>query len=122
MPRSGLATSCELGLTMNHSVPKRSRKPLKSGSSVFMSSGTWLWWLAIASIFVDSRESTLDDIGEIAVPIEKGVITEQDILADHFQLARGKHSGRASDDEITLFKNGGGGHLDLMTARFVAEG
>lgn len=78
--------------------------------------------MRIASIFVNSRESTLDDIGEIAIPIKNGVITEQDILADHFQLARGKHSGRASDDEITLFKNGGGGHLDLMTARFVAEG
>ncbi len=74
-----------------------------------------------SSIFVDSRSSTIHDIGEIAIPIENGVISEDDILADHFQLARGEHPGRQSDDEITLFKNGGGGHLDLMTARFVAE-
>lgn len=73
-------------------------------------------------IFVDSRESTLEDIGEIAIPIEKGLIKEADILADHTQLARGQHPGRANNDEITLFKNGGGGHLDMMTARFVVEG
>jgi len=72
------------------------------------------------SIFVDSRESTVGDIGEIAIPIERGVIKEADILADHRQLARGEHPGRTTNDEITLFKNGGGGHLDLMTARFVA--
>ncbi len=75
-----------------------------------------------ASIFVDSRASTLKDIGEIAIPIETGVIDESDILADHVELARGAHPGREHADEITLFKNGGGGHLDLMTARFVAEG
>lgn len=75
-----------------------------------------------SSIFVDSRESTIDDTGEIAIPIEKGLIKESDILAEHADLARGKHPGRSSDDEITLFKNGGGGHLDLMTAQFVAEG
>lgn len=74
-----------------------------------------------ATIFVDSRASTIDDIGEIAIPIERGVISESDILADHQQLARGEHPGRRSDNEITLFKNGGGGHLDLMTARFVVE-
>ena len=28
---------------------------------------------------------------------------------------------RESDDEITLFKNGGGAHLDLMTARYILE-
>ena len=74
-----------------------------------------------ASIFVDSRQSTVEDTGEIAIPIAKGLITEADIQADHAELARCVHPGRTSEDEITLFKNGGGGHLDLMTARFVVE-
>ncbi len=73
-----------------------------------------------ASIFVNSRASTLEDIGEIAIPLKNHVISKEDILADHFELATGGHPGRTKDDEITLFKNGGGGHLDLMTARFVA--
>lgn len=76
--------------------------------------------LQLASIFVNSRASTIEDIGEIAIPMARGIISESDILADHFQMARGEHLGRQQDDEITLFKNGGGGHLDLMTARFVA--
>ncbi|MDH3663442.1 MAG: ornithine cyclodeaminase [Alphaproteobacteria bacterium] len=74
------------------------------------------------SIFVNSRQSTIEHIGEIATPLRSGVITEDQILADHFDLARGDHPGRSGAKEITLFKNGGGGHLDLMTARFVVEG
>jgi ornithine cyclodeaminase len=74
------------------------------------------------SVFVNARQSTIDHIGEIAIPLAAGVIGEDDILADHFDLARNNHPGRTGADEITLFKNGGGGHLDLMTARFVVEG
>ncbi|BBA37178.1 ornithine cyclodeaminase [Methylocaldum marinum] len=74
-----------------------------------------------AKIFVDSRETTIAQIGELLIPIRDGVISEADILADHFQLCRGVHPGRRAAAEITLFKNGGGGHLDLMTARFILE-
>jgi ornithine cyclodeaminase len=28
---------------------------------------------------------------------------------------------QASPDDITVFKNGGGAHLDLMTARYVLD-
>lgn len=70
-----------------------------------------------ARVFVDARE-TAGPIGELAIPLASGVLTEADILADHHELVAGD-VGRNSDDEITLFKNGGGGHLDLMTARFI---
>jgi ornithine cyclodeaminase len=73
------------------------------------------------SIFVDSRLTTLDTVGELVIPIAAGVITESDVLADLYDLVRGRHPGRRGPQEITLFKNGGGGHLDLMTARFVAS-
>ena len=74
-----------------------------------------------AKIFVDSRETTIAHIGELCIPIREGVISEADILADHFELCRGMHPGRQSPAEITLFKNGGGGHLDLMTAHFILD-
>lgn len=74
-----------------------------------------------ASVFVDSRASTLEDIGELAIPLASGVITEDDVLADLFDLCNATHPGRRSDEEITLYKNGGGGHLDLMTARYIVE-
>jgi alanine dehydrogenase len=72
-----------------------------------------------ARIFVDSRRTAIHPIGELAIPLRAGLIAEADILADHFELSRGQHPGRESADDITLFKNGGGGHLDLMTARFI---
>ena len=71
-----------------------------------------------ARIFVDSRQTTVGEIGELMIPIAHGVITENDVLADHYQLCHGT-AGRTASDQITLFKNGGGGHLDLMTARHV---
>ena len=48
------------------------------------------------------------------------MIAEGDVLADYYNLASGTFA-RRSDDEITLFKNGGGAHLDLMTARYVLD-
>lgn len=74
-----------------------------------------------ARLFVDSRKTTIAHIGELCIPIREGVISEKDILADHFELCRGLHPGRQSPADITLFKNGGGGHLDLMTARFILD-
>jgi ornithine cyclodeaminase len=51
-------------------------------------------------------------------PLASGAITEGDILGDFHDLVAGT-AGRRSDDEITLFKNGGGAHLDLMTGRMI---
>ena len=70
-------------------------------------------------IFVDSRKTTIGEIGEITIPLESGVISESDVLADLYELCSKRVAGRASAEEITMFKNGGGGHLDLMTARYI---
>lgn len=69
-------------------------------------------------LFVDSRATTLGHIGEVTIPMAEGVITEADILGDLHDLVAG-HAGRRDPGEITLFKNGGGAHLDLMTARLM---
>ena len=73
------------------------------------------------SLFVDARETTLQQIGELMIPLASGVISEDDVLADFSDLCRQNHQGRSSEDEITIFKNGGGGHLDLMCARLLHE-
>lgn len=72
-----------------------------------------------ARVFVDSRDSTFEHIGELKIPLAAGTITEDDVLADHYELAAGVVEGRTSADDITFFKNGGGGHLDLMAAQFL---
>ena len=73
------------------------------------------------SLFVDARETTIHHIGELMIPLASGVINESDVRADLSDLCLQAHPGRQSDDEITLFKNGGGGHLDLMCARILHQ-
>jgi ornithine cyclodeaminase len=69
-------------------------------------------------IFVDRREST-SGVGDIMQPIASGAIREADVLGDLYDLVGGSIAGRRSSADITLFKNGGGGHLDLMTAEVI---
>ncbi len=69
-----------------------------------------------SSVFVDSPWSALEDSGELVTAFNEGTLSREDIQADLFDLARGKHPGRRSGQEITAYKNGGGGHLDLMVA------
>jgi len=72
-----------------------------------------------ARIFVDSRATTIGHIGEIQDPIDREVIGANDILADYYDIAAGLWARQPND--ITLFKNGGGAHLDLMTARYILD-
>ena len=71
-----------------------------------------------ARVFVDSFDTTVDHIGELKIPLGSGAITRDSILADYYDLAQFK---RRSVDEITVFKNGGGAHLDLMTSRYILD-
>ena len=70
-------------------------------------------------LYVDSRQTTIEDIGEIAIPVETGVISAEDVRGDLYDLCRGTVTGREHPEDITVFKNGGGGHLDLMTAQIL---
>jgi ornithine cyclodeaminase len=71
-------------------------------------------------IFVDTRVGC-DRSGEVAEPLAKGLIGRDDIVADLFDLCSGRHPGRGSADEITMYKNVGGAHLDLFTARHLLK-
>lgn len=74
--------------------------------------------LQSARVFVDSRETTIGHIGELRIPIASGAFDAADVIADYYQLDRFQRHGV---DDITLFKNGGGAHLDLMTSRYILE-
>jgi len=71
-------------------------------------------------IFVDSVATTVEHIGELMIPLASGAITRADILGDLYDLAQGA-TGRTSPEDITLFKNGGGAHLDLMVGRVILD-
>jgi ornithine cyclodeaminase len=72
------------------------------------------------AIFVDTR-TNCENSGEVREPLARGVIARDRIAADLFELAAGRHPGRTTDHEITMFKNVGGGHLDLFTAMFLLQ-
>ncbi len=76
--------------------------------------------ISSASLFVDSRETVLEHIGEFRIPIEKRLISPANVQGDLYDLVMGD-SHRRGDDEITLFKNGGGAHLDLMMAFYCLQ-
>ncbi|QEW23053.1 ornithine cyclodeaminase [Marinibacterium anthonyi] len=71
-----------------------------------------------STVYVDSHDTTLGHIGELKIPLEQGVITRDHVRADYYDL---DSFVRGTRDEITLFKNGGGAHLDLMTARYILD-
>lgn len=70
-------------------------------------------------IFVDSRRFAVDQPGDLAQPLARGVISRSRIEADLFDLCRSGAAPSRSPQDITLFKNGGGAHLDLFTALFI---
>ena len=69
-------------------------------------------------IFVDSYDTTIDHIGELKTPLQSGIIKNSDILADFYNLDKFK---RSSPSDITIAKNGGGAHLDLITSKYILE-
>ena len=76
--------------------------------------------ISSASLFVDSCETVLEHIGELRIPIAKRLISPADVIGDLYDLVMADGSERGGD-EITLFKNGGGAHLDLMMAWYCLE-
>jgi len=69
-------------------------------------------------LFVDSFATTLGHIGELMIPLASGALRREDVLGEYYDLVAGA-AGRTSADDITILKNGGGAHLDLMTAKHI---
>jgi ornithine cyclodeaminase/alanine dehydrogenase-like protein (mu-crystallin family) len=72
-----------------------------------------------SKIFVDRRESAFNGVGDILQPIANGAIRKSDVLGDLYDLVGRTIAGRQSPADITMFKNAGGAHLDLMAAEVV---
>jgi ornithine cyclodeaminase len=69
-----------------------------------------------SAVFVDTRNG-LERSGEIQHALSTGALSPADIRGDLFELCAGQVPGRTGPEEITLYKNLGGAHLDLFTAR-----
>ena len=72
-------------------------------------------------LFVDSRMFAIDQPGDLGDPLRRGVIGREKVEADLFELCGQGYAVDRKPYAITLFKNGGGGHLDLFTALFIRK-
>ena len=75
--------------------------------------------IASGSLFVDRRESTLNEAGDYLFPAREGVIGPDHIRAEVGEVLTGKNSGRTSADEITIFKSLGIAIEDLFAAEYL---
>ena len=74
-----------------------------------------------ARLFVDRRESALNEAGDILIPMREGAIAADHIVAELGEVLIGKSPGRRSPDEVTLFKSLGIAVEDLACAHFLAD-
>lgn len=78
--------------------------------------------VAAASLFVDRRESTVNESGDYLFALREGAISGPDhIRGELGEILVGKVEGRRSADEITLFKSLGLAIEDLAAAAFLFE-
>ena len=73
--------------------------------------------VATASLFVDRRESTVNESGDYLAAVEHGAV----IRAELGELLTGTAEGRQSESEITLFKSLGLAVEDLASAAFLYD-
>ncbi len=69
-----------------------------------------------AKIVVDHRPSAWEEAGDLIVPRDQGLITEDDVHAELGEIAAGTRPGRERDDEITFFKSVGNAVQDAAAA------
>ena len=72
-----------------------------------------------AALFVDRRESTINEAGDFLFPQREGAIGPEHIRAEIGELLIGAGEGRRSPDEITVFKSLGLAVEDLAAADHV---
>jgi ornithine cyclodeaminase len=77
--------------------------------------------IASASVFVDRRESTLNEAGDFLFPQREGAIGPDHIRAELGEILIGAAPGRSAPDELTVFKSLGLAIEDLAAAEYVAR-
>lgn len=77
--------------------------------------------VAACSLFVDRRESTINESGEYRSAIAEGAITPEHIVGELGEVITGKVEGRKSEEQITLFKSLGLAVEDLASAAWLLE-
>ena len=77
----------------------------------------WTDFLQPCDIYVDDKEATLNEAGDLINAINLGIITEKDIKADIKTLIKNNTTIRNNKDKVTIYKSVGHALSDLAAAR-----
>lgn len=77
--------------------------------------------VAKSRLFVDRRESTVNEAGDYLIPKKEGIISDHHIQGEIGEILSGQIAGRQSEQEITLFKSLGLAIEDIASAHFVYQ-
>jgi ornithine cyclodeaminase len=72
-------------------------------------------------LFVDRRESTINEAGDFLIPKVEGAIDDDHIQGEIGEILLGHIAGRKSPEEITLFKSLGLGVEDVASAHHIYQ-
>ena len=74
-----------------------------------------------ARLFVDRRESTINEAGDYLIPKQEGIIGDHHIQGEIGEILAGQIVGRRNAQEITLFKSLGLAVEDIASASLVYQ-
>jgi ornithine cyclodeaminase len=74
-----------------------------------------------ARLFVDRRESTVNEAGDFLFPKKEGAINDDHIQGEIGEILLGSVAGRDTPDEITVFKSLGLAVEDLAAAQHIYQ-
>jgi len=77
--------------------------------------------VARSRLFVDSRDAALVEAGDIVLPIGEGAFGPEHIAGELGAVLSKHCGGRASDDEITIFKSLGMAVEDVVAAQLAVD-
>ena len=75
---------------------------------------------AEARVFTDDTPQCIN-VGEIEIPVKKGILKEEDIAGEIGDILIGRTAGRENAEQITVFDATGTALLDLLTAKLALE-
>lgn len=78
--------------------------------------------VARSLLFVDERQAALEEAGDILQAVDDGSIGEDHIHCELGELVLGRAAGRATADQVTLFKSVGLAVQDVAAAREALAG
>jgi ornithine cyclodeaminase/alanine dehydrogenase-like protein (mu-crystallin family) len=74
-----------------------------------------------AKVVVDSITASLEEAGDLIIPLEKGLISQSHICGELGQVAAGHLKIRESDEDVTFFKSVGLAIQDVAVAKLILQ-